>query len=305
MSKIAFVFPGQGTQYFGMGKDFYDNSSEARKIFDIASKLGNIDMEQLCFEENDKLNITKYTQIAMLTVCCAILKEIESLSIKPLVCAGLSLGEYSALVCAGILNFEDAFKIVQKRGIFMQEAVPTGGAMAAIIGFDTQQIENICEEAKGIVQIANYNCPGQIVISGVEEAIEEASHALTAAGAKRVIKLNVSGPFHSKLLCQAGKKLREVLVKAEFKDITIPYVSNVTADYVTDKKCIVDLLEKQVFSSVKWQQSIEKMLESGVDTFVEIGPGKTLSGFIKKIDKSVKVINIDKYDDLGKLDQIK
>ncbi|RDY31080.1 ACP S-malonyltransferase [Lachnotalea glycerini] len=305
MSKIAFVFPGQGTQYFGMGKDFYDNSSEARKIFDIASKLGNIDMEQLCFEENDKLNITKYTQIAMLTVCCAILKEIESLSIKPLVCAGLSLGEYSALVCAGILNFEDAFKIVQKRGIFMQEAVPTGGAMAAIIGFDTQQIENICEEAKGIVQIANYNCPGQIVISGEEEAIEEASHALTAAGAKRVIKLNVSGPFHSKLLCQAGKKLREVLVKAEFNDITIPYVSNVTADYVTDKKCIVDLLEKQVFSSVKWQQSIEKMLESGVDTFVEIGPGKTLSGFIKKIDKSVKVINIDKYDDLGKLDQIK
>lgn len=305
MSKIAFVFPGQGTQYFGMGKDFYDNSSEARKIFDIASKLGNIDMEQLCFEENDKLNITKYTQIAMLTVCCAILKEIESLSIKPLVCAGLSLGEYSALVCAGILNFEDAFKIVQKRGIFMQEAVPTGGAMAAIIGFDTQQIENICEEAKGIVQIANYNCPGQIVISGEEEAIEEASHALTAAGAKRVIKLNVSGPFHSKLLCQAGKKLREVLVKAEFNDITIPYVNNVTADYVTDKKCIVDLLEKQVFSSVKWQQSIEKMLESGVDTFVEIGPGKTLSGFIKKIDKSVKVINIDKYDDLGKLDQIK
>ncbi|OYO67734.1 [acyl-carrier-protein] S-malonyltransferase [Lachnotalea glycerini] len=305
MSKIAFVFPGQGTQYFGMGKDFYDNSSEEWKIYDIASKLGNIDMEQLCFEENDKLNITKYTQIAMLTVCCAILKEIESLSIKPLVCAGLSLGEYSALVCAGILNFEDAFKIVQKRGIFMQEAVPTGGAMAAIIGFDTQQIENICEEAKGIVQIANYNGPGQKGKTGGEEAKEEASHALTAAGAKRVIKLNVSGPFHSKLLCQAGKKLREVLVKAEFKDITIPYVSNVTADYVTDKKCIVDLLEKQVFSSVKWQQSIEKMLESGVDTFVEIGPGKTLSGFIKKIDKSVKVINIDKYDDLGKLDQIK
>jgi [acyl-carrier-protein] S-malonyltransferase len=305
MSKIAFVFPGQGAQYFGMGKDFYDNSSEARKIFDKASELGNINIKQLCFEENEQLNITQYTQIAMLTVCSAILKEIESRQFKPQVCAGLSLGEYSALVAVDILSFEDAFKIVQKRGIYMQEAVPVGGAMSAIIGFDTQKIEEICNETEGIVQIANYNCPGQIVISGEEAAVEAAGAAMSEAGAKRVIKLNVSGPFHSKMLKEAGRKLREALEYANINEVTIPYVCNVTADYVTEKAPIAELLERQVSSSVKWQQSVEKMLENGVDTFIEIGPGRTLSGFIKKIDRNVKVINIDKYEDLEKLAEIK
>lgn len=304
MSKIAFVFPGQGAQYFGMGKDFYENSNEAKKIFDKASEIGNINMTQLIFEENDELNITKYTQIAMLTVCCAILKEIEGREVTPQVCAGLSLGEYSALVATDILSFEDAFKVVQKRGTYMQEAVPVGGAMSAIIGLDAQRIEEICNETEGIVQVANYNCPGQIVISGEEAAVEAAGVALAGAGAKRVIKLNVSGPFHSTMLEGAGKKLRTVLEGTPMNEVTIPYVSNVTADYVTNKTPIIDLLEKQVSSSVKWQQSIEKMIANGVDTFVEIGPGRTLSGFIKKIDREVKVINIDKYEDLEKLAEI-
>lgn len=304
MSKIAFVFPGQGAQYIGMGKDFYDNSEDVRKIFDKASEIGSVNIAQLCFEENDKLNITKYTQIAMLTVCCAMLKEIQNKGYLPQVSAGLSLGEYSALVAAGVFSFEEAFRIVEKRGSFMQEAVPVGGAMAAVLGLDTQRIEEICSSTEGIVQIANYNCPGQIVISGEETAVDAASLALTQAGAKRVIKLNVSGPFHSLMLKGAGEKLREVLETAVLNDLTIPYVSNVTADYVTEKSPIIDLLERQVYSSVKWQQSIEKMLNDKVDIFVEIGPGKTLSSFIKKIDKTVKVINIEKYEDLEKLVEI-
>ncbi|MFA9378819.1 MAG: ACP S-malonyltransferase [Lachnotalea sp.] len=304
MSKIAFVFPGQGAQYVGMGKDFYDNSNEAKKLIDKASEIGNINMAQLCFEENDDLNITKYTQIAMLTVCSAILKEIQTRGIKPQVCAGLSLGEYSALVASNVISFEDAYKIVQKRGAFMQEAVPVGGAMSAVLGMAADKIEEICSNTQGLVQIANYNCPGQIVISGEKEAVDAAGSALIEAGAKRVVKLNVSGPFHSKMLEGAGKKLRAVLEDVNINEVTIPYVSNVTADYVVDKASVIELLEKQVSSSVKWQQSIEKMLADGVDTFIEIGPGKTLCGFIKKINKEVNAINIDKYEDLEKLANI-
>lgn len=304
MSKLAFVFPGQGAQYIGMGKDFYENSTEAKIIFDKASELGNINMAELVFEENNKLNITKYTQIAMLTVCCAMLKEIQRRGYSPQISAGLSLGEYSALVASGVLGFEEAFEIVKQRGKFMQEAVPEGGAMAAVLGLDTSKIEEVCSSTQGIVQVANYNCPGQIVISGEEEAVNTASEKLTEVGAKRVIKLNVSGPFHSLMLKEAGEKLRKVLEKAVFSDVTIPYVSNVTANYVTDKLQAIDLLEKQVYSSVKWQQSVETMINDGVDTFIEIGPGKTLSSFIKKIDKTVKVINIEKYEDLDKLAEI-
>lgn len=304
MNKLAFVFPGQGAQYIGMGKDFYENSNESKKIFEKASEIGNINMAELVFEENDKLNITEFTQIAMLTVCCAMLKEIESRGYSPQISAGLSLGEYSALVASRVLSFEEAFQVVKQRGKFMQEAVPEGGAMAAVLGLDTIKIEEVCNSTQGMVQIANYNCPGQIVISGEEEAVNAASEKLTEAGAKRVIRLNVSGPFHSLMLKEAGKKLRKVLDKAVFSDVTIPYVSNVTADYVTDKLQVVDLLEKQVYSSVKWQQSVETMIKDGVDTFVEIGPGKTLSSFIKKIDRTVKVINIEKYEDLGKLAEL-
>lgn len=213
---------------------------------------------------------------------------------------GLSLGEYGALAASGVMSTEDVFKVVRKRGIFMQEAVPTGGAMTAVLGLDATVIEQICEETEGIVSIANYNCPGQIVITGEEGAVAAASEKLSAAGAKRCVPLKVSGPFHSKMLTGAGEKLGEVLADVEIHDIQIPYIANVTADYVTDKAQVKELLTKQVSSSVRWQQSVERMLADGVDTFVEIGPGKTLSGFMRKISRDVKVVNIDKLEDLDK-----
>ena len=300
MSKIAFMFPGQGSQYVGMGKDFYEAIPVCKETFDLACKAGGLDVPALCFEENDKINITEYTQIAMLATEVAILKALEEKGIKPDVTGGLSLGEYGALAASGVMSTEDVFKVVRKRGIFMQEAVPTGGAMTAVLGLDATVIEQICEETEGIVSIANYNCPGQIVITGEEAAVAAASEKLSAAGAKRCVPLKVSGPFHSKMLTGAGEKLGEVLADVEIHDIQIPYIANVTADYVTDKAQVKELLTKQVSSSVRWQQSVERMLADGVDTFVEIGPGKTLSGFMRKISRDVKVVNIDKLEDLDK-----
>ena len=300
MSKIAFMFPGQGSQYVGMGKDFYEAIPVCKETFDLASKASGLDVSALCFEENDKINITEYTQIAMLATEVAILKALEEKGIKPDVTGGLSLGEYGALAASGVMSTEDVFKVVRKRGIFMQEAVPTGGAMTAVLGLDAAVIEQICEETEGIVSIANYNCPGQIVITGEEAAVAAASEKLSAAGAKRCVPLKVSGPFHSKMLTGAGEKLGEVLADVEIHDIQIPYIANVTADYVTDKAQVKELLTKQVSSSVRWQQSVERMLADGVDTFVEIGPGKTLSGFMRKISRDVKVVNIDKLEDLDK-----
>ena len=304
MSKIAFMFPGQGAQYVGMGKDFYDEIPVSREMFELAGKASGLDVVSLCFEENDKINITEYTQIAMLAAEVAILKAVEEKGIKPDVTAGLSLGEYGALAASGVMSCEDVFKVVRQRGIYMQEAVPTGGAMTAVLGLDSETIEKICEETEGIVSIANYNCPGQIVITGEEAAVKTAADALTAAGAKRCVPLKVSGPFHSKMLSGAGEKLGKVLEDVEIGDIQIPYIANVTADYVTDKGEVKELLTKQVSSSVRWQQTIERMLADGVDTFIEIGPGKTLSGFMRKINKDVKTINIEKLEDLQKLAEL-
>ncbi|MCM1423043.1 MAG: ACP S-malonyltransferase, partial [bacterium] len=195
----------------------------------------------------------------------------------------------------------DVFRVVRKRGIYMQEAVPNGGAMVAVLGLDTAVIEQICEETEGCVTIANYNCPGQIVITGEEAAVQAAVEKLTAAGAKRCVPLNVSGPFHSPLLAGAGEKLAKELESVEIREIAIPYIANVTADYVKNTADVKPLLEKQVSSSVRWQQTVERMIADGVDTFVEIGPGKTLSGFMRKINKEMKVINIEKVEDLLKL----
>lgn len=298
MGKLAFVFPGQGAQYIGMGKEFYENEPAAKKVYDKASKVTGLDIPALCFEENDKLNITEYTQIAMLATEAAICKVIKDKGITPDVTAGLSLGEYGAILASGIMSEEDAFKVVRERGIYMQEAVPTGGAMAAVLGLSADVIERVCEETEGTVSVANYNCPGQIVITGAAQAVEKASDALKEAGAKRVVPLNVSGPFHSAMLIPAGEKLEKVLETVELKKFKIPYVCNLMADYVTDIKEIRFLLKMQISSPVKWQQSVEKMLENGVDTFVEIGPGKTLSSFVKKINREVKVLNVDKYEDL-------
>lgn len=294
----AFIFPGQGAQVVGMGKDFYENSPLSREVFDRASELLDLDMKALCFEENDNINITEYTQAALVTTSVAMLRVLEEKGVSPDVCAGLSLGEYCALVASKVMSFDDAVKTVRQRGILMQEAVPLGlGAMCAIIGLDGQVIADVCDDIEG-VSVANYNCPGQIVISGKKEAVEEAAEKLKEAGARRCVMLNVSGPFHSAMLTEAGEKLYEVLKDVELKDFTIPYVTNVTAEYVTDTKNIKELLKKQVSSSVKWQQSIEKMIENGVDTFVEIGPNKTLASFVKKINKEVRIFNIEKWEDV-------
>ena len=293
MSKIAFIYPGQGAQVCGMGQDFYEQTKEGKETFDLATDILGFSVPELCFTENDRLDITEYTQAAMVTTSIAMTKVLEAQGVKPDVTAGLSLGEYCALYAAGVMSEKDAIATVRQRGILMQQAVPAGqGAMAAVLAMDAAAIEETIADIEG-VQIANYNCPGQIVISGKKEAVETACEKLKEAGAKRTIMLNVSGPFHSRMLTGAGEKLGEVLEQVE--------VANVTAQYVTDAAEVKPLLTKQVSSSVRWEQSVHTMLADGVDTFVEIGPGKTLSGFMRKIDRTVKVLNIEKLDDVAKV----
>ena len=252
MKKIAFIFPGQGSQYVGMGKDFYETFPCAKEMIDLAEKVSGIPMKELLFEENENINITKYTQIAMLADELAIWSVLREKGVESAVNAGLSLGEYAALVASGVMTPEDAFRVVTKRGEFMQEAVPTGGAMTAVLGADTAVIENICEETEGIVSIANYNCPGQIVITGEQKAVDTAAAALKEAGAKRCTPLNVSGPFHSAMLLPAGEKLAAELEQVEIHKIAVPYITNVTADYVTDSSQVKELLKKQISSSVSF-----------------------------------------------------
>ena len=298
MKKIAFIFPGQGSQYVGMGKDFYETFPCAKEMIDLAERVSGIPMKELLFEENENINITKYTQIAMLADELAIWSVLREKGVESAVNAGLSLGEYAALVASGVMTPEDAFRVVTKRGEFMQEAVPTGGAMTAVLGADTAVIENICEETEGIVSIANYNCPGQIVITGEQKAVDTAAAALKEAGAKRCTPLNVSGPFHSAMLLPAGEKLAAELEQVEIHKIAVPYITNVTADYVTDSSQVKELLKKQISSSVRWQQSVERMIADGVEAFIEIGPKKSLCGFMKRIDKTVPAYHVDKVTDL-------
>ena len=308
MSKTAFMFPGQGAQYVGMGKDFFDNSENCRKVFEKAEEVTGLKISDICFEENEDINKTEFTQIALLTTECAMLEAVLEKGIKADVTLGLSLGEYGALAASNVMSMEDAFKVVRNRGIFMEQAVPAGiGAMAAVLGLDANVIEDVLSEISAdnaVVEIANYNCPGQIVISGEKQAVENAAQKLKEAGAKRVVMLNVSGPFHSSILKPAGDKLKSVLDDVEINEITIPYVANVTADYVTSKENVKELLIKQVYSSVRFEQSVRKLIEDGVDTFIEIGPGRTLCSFVKKISRDVNVINIEKYEDLSKLDMV-
>ncbi len=298
MNKIAFLFPGQGAQKAGMGKDFYEKYETARQIFDQASQWLDMDMKALCFEENDRLDLTEYTQAALVTTCLAMEKVVEEQGLYPDVTAGLSLGEYCAIEAAGGMKLQDAVTTVRKRGILMEQAVPAGkGSMTAVLGMDSRDIEKVTDSIED-VGIANYNCPGQIVITGKTEAVCEASQKLKEAGARRVMPLKVSGPFHSPMLSEAGKELGQVLAQVEISPLKIPYVTNVTAQYVKDSSQTKVLLEKQISSSIRWQQSVEAMIADGVDTFVEIGPGKTLAGFVKKISKDVQIYNIQTTDDL-------
>ena len=297
----AFVFPGQGAQVVGMGQNVYENSAVAKDVFEQASKAVDLDLKALCFEENNDINITEFTQVCLLTTSVAIMEELKTRGVKADVAAGLSLGEYCALVATGSMNFVDAAKAVRKRGIFMQEEVPAGkGGMAAILGMDAAEIDKNIEEFDK-VQVANYNCPGQIVISGETEQVKQAADKLKEAGAKRILPLQVSGPFHCEMLKGAGERLSEVLEKISLQEIKIPYVSNVTAQMVTEKEEIKKLLVKQVSSPVRWQQCVETMIENGADTFVEIGPGRTLSGFMRKINRNVTVMNIQTVEDFLKV----
>ena len=297
MSKIAFIYPGQGAQKAGMGKDFYENSPLARDIYDRASECLKLDMRALCFEENNLLDQTEYTQAAMVTTCLAMTAVLNEQGAEADVTAGLSLGEYCAIAEAGAMDLLDAIRLVRVRGQLMQHTVPTGeGAMAAVLGMDADQIDAVIEPIANVT-VANYNCPGQIVITGGTAGIEQASKTLKEAGAKRVVSLNVSGPFHSPMLRSAGEKLGKELSAVQLDELKIPYVTNVTAEYVTDSSEIRELLTRQVYSPVRWEQSIRKMIAQDVDTFVEIGPGRTLTGFLRKIDRNVTVYQVNTWED--------
>ncbi|MCQ4773141.1 ACP S-malonyltransferase [Lacrimispora saccharolytica] len=303
MSKTAFLFPGQGVQKCGMGKDFYENSSQAAKLFEKASEALGLDMKALCFEENARLDQTEYTQAALVTTYLAMCRELESRGVKPDITAGLSLGEYAAIAVAGAMSDLDAIRLVRKRGMLMQNTVPAGeGAMCAILALDEKKIEEVLNEIPDVT-IANYNCPGQIVITGKTAAVEMAAARLKEAGARRTLMLNVSGPFHSPMLEPAGAALRQELEQVTFQKLQIPYVTNVNACEITDASEIPELLVRQMYSPVRWMQSMEYMLKNGVDTFVEIGPGKTLEGFLKKINRNVQVHHVSCWEDLEQICQ--
>lgn len=302
--KIAFLFAGQGAQYVGMGKELYENIEVSKQIFDKANEVLDFDIKNLIFQgEKSELDITENTQPAILTTSIAALEALKAEGVYPDVVAGLSLGEYSALVASSVISFEEAVQLVKKRGRFMQEAVPLGiGKMAAIIGLSKDVLAETIEIArdKGIVEIANYNTPEQIVIGGEAMAIEYACEVALEKGAKRAIPLQVSGPFHTSMLKEASLKLEKELNSICFSDINVPVVCNVTGDFINNKEEIKDLLVKQIKSSVRWEQSIKKMIDMGIDIFIEIGPSRTLSTFVRMIDRSVKVFNIEDLKSLNK-----
>lgn len=299
MDKIAFVFPGQGTQYVGMGKDLAMKYKIANEVFEEANDIMKMDIKGMCFEgTEEELVKTENQQPAIHTVEIAVLRVLESYGINPYVTAGFSLGEYAALVCAGALKYEDTVKLVKKRGLIMQNAVPFGeGKMIAIVGLKQEEIQEIIEESKaqGVIEFSNFNCPGEIIVSGHALAIEKAANIAIERGAKKVNFLNVSGPFHTSLLKSAGKRLRQELDHINIYNLNKKFITNVHGSYVKEDEDIKELLKKHVYKPVLWEKSVDTMLEDGVNIFIEIGPKNTISKFIKRIaDKHNK--NIYSYN---------
>ena len=299
--KIAYLFPGQGSQKVGMGKDIYDNYEEARDVYKRASKILGIDVEKLCFEvSEEELNQTKNTQIAIVVTSLAILEVLKKYNIKADICTGLSLGEYVALIYGGYLTFEDGIKLIQKRGYYMQEKVPNEEySMVAVIGLDSKIIEDVCAQVQGFVKPANYNYSNQTVISGEKKSVEKASEILKEKGAKRVIELKTSGPFHTEKLIEAKNLYKKELEKVEFKKGNIPVIKNLDGTLYEEKDDMVDILSKHIVSPVRFDKEIKLMQDKEIDLYVEIGPGRALTGFIKKENPQAEIVNINDLQSLN------
>lgn len=304
--KVAYVFPGQASQYAGMGKELYKEFPVAAAVFNRADEALGFSLSRLCFEgPGEELNLTANTQPAVLTTSAACLEVLNALG-GPVPCAvaGHSLGEYTALVAAGSLIFEDAVRLVRKRGRYMQEAVPVGeGGMAAVMGLNTELVVETCLKASGsgVVEAVNLNCPGQVVIAGDTAGLKAAEPLLKAAGARRVMPIPVSAPFHSSLMVPAGKRLAEDLNKVPVADPKIPVVANVSAELVSSGPEVRESLIRQVYSPVRWEECVLKLISLGADTFIEVGPGKVLSGLIKKISRDVTILNVEDRASLEKV----
>ena len=303
--RTVFMFSGQGAQYAGMGKELYQNYSVAREVFDCADEVLGYSIKDICFNDEAKLGETEFAQPAILTMSIAAMKVLQEQGVRAEMTAGLSLGEYSAYVASGAMDFAAAVALVQKRGKFMAEAVPSGeGAMYAIIGLDTELVEQSCKEATelglGLAVPANYNAPGQIVIAGATKAVAEAARIAKEKGAKMAVKLKVSGPFHTELLQPAAEKLGPELEKMHIKPMEIPVFTNVNAQVVPSEKDIIPILTKQICCPVRFYNIIENMHEKGADTFIELGPGKALCGFVKRTLKGVTIVNVEDEGSLAK-----
>lgn len=299
--KTAFCYPGQGVQQTGMAEGFVKADAAYAKMVSAASEAAGIDMNRLLFEPNEDINITEFTQPALVTACCIITDAVLKAGYKPDVTAGLSLGEYCSLYAAGALSFEDAVRLTRIRGRLMSSEVPAGeGSMAAVVGLDREAVESVTDAIEDVWP-ANFNCPGQIVITGRKEAVAAAMPKLTEAGALKVVELNVSGPFHSPLLRGAGEKLGKELESITLGDLRIPYYANANASKITDKTMIKGLLTEQVYSPVRWEQTLYELEKEGVDTIIEIGPGRTIAGFVRKTVPSIRVFGVSKPEDIVKL----
>jgi len=308
LSEFAVMFPGQGAQYVGMGEDLIRECKQSRDVFDRASSALGWDVAKLCCEgPEEKLNLTEYTQPALLTLSVAVWKQLRKRGMPtPHRAAGLSLGEYSALVAAGVLSFEDACQLVYKRGRYMQQAVPEGvGGMAAVIGMQPEEVQQVCRqvegENQGVVRAANYNCPGQVVITGHSDEVEQASEVLRQRGAQRVIPLSVSAPFHSPMMQPAADKLQVAFEAVEFCPARFPVLSNASGEEMTDPDEIRELLLEQVYSPVLWEQSVRSMINTGCRTFVEVGPGDVLTGFLRRIDRQMRCLRCDKPQEIDEV----